>query len=139
MKKKKIKSLDEVLTHNYPNRQEDLCNTWNEIHNTNSKTNQQNGIVYTPQEVVDFIINSVAYLTKKEFGIELNEVQVLDPFAGTGIFGARMADLGYSIDNLICYEIDPETAKIANKNISVSSGKEYNGCITKDTFMEFEQ
>ena len=46
------------------------------------------GIVYTPNEVVDFIIHSVDDLLKKEFnlGISDRNVNVLDPFTGTGTF-----------------------------------------------------
>lgn len=136
MKKDYNELLNKALSKNYKDRQEDLCEAWNEIHNKDKKTNQKNGIVYTPQEVVDFIINSIACLAKKEFNVDLDKCEILDPFAGTGIFGARLADLGYSIDNLTCYEIDPETAEIANKNISISADKEYSGCIAKDTFGE---
>ena len=46
------------------------------------------GIVYTPVEVVDFIIHSVNYLLQQEFGQTLGSkgVHILDPFVGTGTF-----------------------------------------------------
>ncbi len=46
------------------------------------------GIVYTPQEIVDFMCNSVEEVLKREFGTSLAEpgVQVLDPCVGTGSF-----------------------------------------------------
>ena len=50
------------------------------------------GIVYTPVEVVDFILRSVDAVLKKNFGRSLSDknVHVLDPFAGTGTFLARL-------------------------------------------------
>lgn len=54
------------------------------------------GIVYTPVEVVDFIINSVAAILQKEFGRTLSDenVHVLDPFTGTGTFITRLLQSG---------------------------------------------
>lgn len=50
------------------------------------------GIVYTPHEVVDFILHSVNDVLDDEFGCALtNEsVHVLDPFTGTGTFLVRL-------------------------------------------------
>jgi predicted helicase len=46
------------------------------------------GIVYTPQEIVDFMCVSVDEVLKKEFGLSIVTpgVQILDPAAGTGSF-----------------------------------------------------
>ena len=46
------------------------------------------GIVYTPIEVVDFILHSADDVLCQEFGRSLSDegVHILDPFAGTGIF-----------------------------------------------------
>ncbi|WP_347346626.1 type ISP restriction/modification enzyme, partial [Microbacterium sp.] len=54
------------------------------------------GIVYTPVEVVDFIIHSVAHLLEKEFGQTLGSegVHILDPFTGTGTFITRLMQSG---------------------------------------------
>ncbi len=50
------------------------------------------GIVYTPVEVVDFIVHSVESLLKKEFDRSLTDenVHILDPFTGTGTFMTRL-------------------------------------------------
>ena len=50
------------------------------------------GIVYTPTEVVDFILHSADHVLRQEFGRGLNDegVHVLDPFTGTGIFLFRL-------------------------------------------------
>ncbi|MBO7411314.1 MAG: DEAD/DEAH box helicase, partial [Ottowia sp.] len=50
------------------------------------------GIVYTPVQVVDFILHSVAHLLQKEFGRTIGDkdVRILDPFTGTGTFIARL-------------------------------------------------
>ncbi len=50
------------------------------------------GIVYTPVEVVDFILKSADQALRREFGMGLSDkgVTILDPFAGTGTFTVRM-------------------------------------------------
>ena len=50
------------------------------------------GIVYTPVEVVDFILHSADRALRDEFGRGLGDegVHILDPFAGTGIFLVRL-------------------------------------------------
>lgn len=55
-----------------------------------------NGVVYTPQEIVDFIIHSCVEVLKQEFGVDINDVgvNVLDPFTGTGTFIARLMESG---------------------------------------------
>lgn len=54
------------------------------------------GIVYSPVEVVDFIIHSVADILKKEFGRDISDenVHILDPFTGTGTFITRLLQSG---------------------------------------------
>lgn len=60
------------------------------------KTVDKLGIVYTPVEVVDFIIRSVGYILHKEFGRTLSDenVHILDPFTGTGTFITRLLQSG---------------------------------------------
>ncbi|EGP5441160.1 helicase, partial [Enterococcus faecium] len=55
------------------------------------ETTQRLGIVFTPVEVVDFIVKSVDDVLKKHFGkaIEDEGVHILDPFTGTGTFIVR--------------------------------------------------
>ena len=50
------------------------------------------GIVYTPVEVVDFILHSANEVLQDEFGKSLSDegVHILDPFTGAGIFLARL-------------------------------------------------
>lgn len=54
------------------------------------------GIVYTPVEVVDFIIHSVNDVLKKEFNRNLSDenIHILDPFTGTGTFITRLLQSG---------------------------------------------
>jgi len=57
---------------------------------------EQLGIVYTPVEVVDFIIHSVNDVLKKEFDRSISEdnIHILDPFTGTGTFMTRLLQSG---------------------------------------------
>ena len=54
------------------------------------------GIVYTPVEVVDFIIHSVNDVLKKEFNRNIGDenIHILDPFTGTGTFITRLLQSG---------------------------------------------
>ena len=54
------------------------------------------GIVYTPVEVVDYIVKSVAWILKKEFDRDISDenVHILDPFTGTGTFITRLLQSG---------------------------------------------
>lgn len=60
------------------------------------KTVKQLGIVYTPVEVVDFILRSVEGVLVKEFRRHLTDenIHILDPFTGTGTFITRLLQLG---------------------------------------------
>ena len=50
------------------------------------------GIVYTPIEVVDFILHSADHALQQHFGRRLTgeNVHILDPFTGTGTFIVRL-------------------------------------------------
>ncbi len=67
------------------------------------------GIVYTPVEVVDFIIHSVNDVLKSEFDTNLGaeKVHILDPFTGTGTFITRLLQSGL---------ISPEQMEYKYKN-----------------------
>lgn len=60
------------------------------------KMTERLGIVYTPIEVVDFIIHSVAHILETEFGQTLGSkgVHIIDPFTGTGTFITRLLQSG---------------------------------------------
>jgi predicted helicase len=60
------------------------------------KMSERLGIVYTPIEVVDFIIQSVEDVMQAEFGKSLSDegVHILDPFTGTGTFIVRLLQSG---------------------------------------------
>lgn len=109
------------------------------------------GIVYTPLEVVDFMIQSVDYALRQEFGVGLTDqgVHILDPFTGTGTFIVRLLQSGliepedlerkYQSEIEAC-EIEPLTFDIAKENIKATyqelTGKdeEFQGIHLVDTF-----
>lgn len=66
------------------------------------KETEQLGIVYTPVEVIDFILNSVQDVLKDEFGTDFadRDVKILDPFTGTGTFISRLLESGMLGDNI---------------------------------------
>ncbi len=54
------------------------------------------GIVYTPVEIVDFILRAADEVSRKHFGKGLSDegVSILDPFAGTSTFMVRLLQSG---------------------------------------------
>ncbi len=112
------------------------------------------GIVYTPIEVVDFILHSANEVLQDEFGRCLSDegVHVLDPFTGTGIFLTRLLQSDIIQDDdlerkyreeLHANEIVLLAYYIATVNIEetfrgqrgVDKGYEpFNGIVLTDTF-----
>ena len=68
------------------------------------------GIVYTPVEVVDFILHSVNDVLKQEFGKSFADegVHVLDPFTGTGTFISRLLQSGLIPPKKLTYKYKNE-------------------------------
>ncbi|MFH6563275.1 DEAD/DEAH box helicase [Aeromonas caviae] len=68
------------------------------------------GIVYTPIEVIDFIIHSVNHLLQTEFGQSLGSkgVHILDPFTGTGTFITRLLQSGLITPDELPYKFKNE-------------------------------
>jgi predicted helicase len=92
----------------------------------NPKAADRLGIVYTPNEIVRFMIESVDYLTHKHFGKLLADsgVHILDPATGTGTFVTELIEylpnnkLKYKYQNEIhCNEVAILPYYIANLNI----------------------
>ncbi|MFY8173309.1 N-6 DNA methylase, partial [Planktothrix agardhii] len=92
----------------------------------NPKAADKLGIVYTPNEIVRFMIESTDYLLHKHFGKILadKDVEILDPATGTGTFIAELieylpkAQLPYKYEHEIhCNEVAILPYYIANLNI----------------------
>jgi predicted helicase len=68
------------------------------------------GIVYTPTEVVDFIIHSVQDVLRDEFNSSLAEkdVHIIDPFTGTGTFLVRLLQSGLIPPEKLMYKYQYE-------------------------------
>lgn len=86
-----------------------------------AKARHRDGVVYTPVACVDFINASVAALLKRHFGVEMNDarVEVVDPFAGTGIFVSRAIENGLvdpSRQRVTQIELSPESARMSANN-----------------------
>lgn len=84
------------------------------------------GIVYTPQEIVDFMCASVEEVLQKEFSTSISEpgVQILDPAVGTGSFIVNLVHRipRYRLkqkyqEDLFCNEITLLPYYIASLNI----------------------
>ena len=74
------------------------------------KMTERLGIVYTPVEIVDFIIHSVNDVLKSEFGQTLGSkgVHIIDPFTGTGTFITRMLQSGLISKEQLPYKYQNE-------------------------------
>ena len=111
------------------------------------------GIVYTPQPIVDFMVNSVAHILETEFGRSLSDtgVHIIDPFVGTGNFIVRlMQDIqGTALEakyryELHCNEVMLLPYYIASLNIEqeyyqrTGTYLPFEGIALADTFELFE-
>ena len=111
------------------------------------------GIVYTPQPIVDFMVNSVAHILETEFGRSLSDtgVHIIDPFVGTGNFIVRlMQDIqGTALEakyrnELHCNEVMLLPYYIASLNIEqeyyqrTGAYLPFEGIALADTFELFE-
>jgi predicted helicase len=121
------------------------------------KMTERLGIVYTPVEVVDFIIHSVNEILQSEFGQTLGSkgVHILDPFTGTGTFITRLLQSGLikpeELEHKYRHEIHTNEIVllayyIAAINIEAAyhgaAGGEYvpfEGICLTDTFQLYEQ
>ncbi|BAQ63226.1 helicase domain protein (plasmid) [Geminocystis sp. NIES-3708] len=95
----------------------------------NPKEADRLGIVYTPNEIVKFMVQSTDYLLEKHFNKTLGNkgVEILDPCTGTGTFITEILDylltrdVEYKYKNEIhCNEISILPYYIANLNIEYS-------------------
>lgn len=106
---------------------------------------EQLGIVYTPPEVVDFIIHSVNDVLKKEFGRSLSDenVNILDPFTGTGTFITRLLQTGVikreDLERKYKHEIFAnEIVLLAYYIAAVNIENAYHDLLEKDVYEGFE-
>ncbi len=112
------------------------------------------GIVYTPQPIVDFMVNSVAHILETEFSRSLSDtgVHIIDPFVGTGNFIVRlMQDIqGTALEEkyrheLHCNEVMLLPYYIASLNIEqeffqrTGTYLPFEGIALADTFELLEQ
>jgi predicted helicase len=114
------------------------------------------GIVYTPVEVVDFILKSTDAALRQHFGESLASrgVQILDPFAGTGTFFVRLiqsglidaAELPHKFEHeMHANEIVLLAYYIATVNLETAFHTQtgiyrpFNGIVLTDTFQMTEE
>lgn len=115
------------------------------------------GIVYTPVEVVDFIIKSVDDVLKEEFGQTLGSkgVHIIDPFVGTGTFITRLLQSGlikpeelqHKYKNeihaneivLLAYYIAAINIEAVYHSVSAGDKAPFEGICLTDTFQLYEQ
>lgn len=121
------------------------------------KMTERLGIVYTPVEVVDFIIHSVNDVLKQEFGQTLGSkgVHIIDPFTGTGTFITRLLqsrlidkdELTYKFKNeihaneivLLAYYIAAINIEQVYHNIMGGDYVPFEGICLADTFALYEK
>lgn len=121
------------------------------------KMTERLGIVYTPVEVVDFIIHSVNHILKTEFGQTLGSkgVHILDPFTGTGTFITRLLQSGlitpeqmpHKYQNeihaneivLLAYYIAAINIEAVYHSIIGGSYQPFEGICLTDTFQLYEK
>lgn len=121
------------------------------------KMTERLGIVYTPVEVVDFIIHSVNDALKNEFGQTLGSenIHIIDPFTGTGTFITRLMQSGLISKEqlahkytheihaneivLLAYYIAAINIESVYHDIMGGDYKPFNGICLTDTFALYEK
>ncbi|MET3590487.1 putative helicase, partial [Bartonella silvatica] len=121
------------------------------------KTTDKLGIVYTPIEIVDFILHSVNDVLEQEFGQSLSSrgVSILDPFTGTGTFITRLLqsglikpeDMEYKFRNeikaneivLLAYYIAAINIESTYHSIMKGDYIPFEGICLTDTFLMLEE
>ncbi|MDZ4137367.1 MAG: type ISP restriction/modification enzyme [Erythrobacter sp.] len=121
------------------------------------KMTERLGIVYTPVEVVDFILHSVNDLLQSEFNQTLGSegVHILDPFTGTGTFITRLLQSGLIKPDelerkftkeihaneivLLAYYIAAINIEAAYHSVSGGDYQPFEGICLTDTFQLYEQ
>ena len=126
------------------------------FHNAFPRMAERLGIVYTPVEVVDFILHSVQVTLNKHFDSHIGDkgIQVLDPFTGTGTFLVRLIQSGLISRDDLPYKFDHELHAneivllayyIATVNLETAfhaqtgAYKPFNGMVLTDTFQMMEK
>ena len=87
------RAADEIA--DYSEKQQFLKAIYEDFYKTyNPAAADRLGVVYTPNEIVDFIIRGTDHLLQKHFGRTLadDNVQILDPATGTGTFITSLID-----------------------------------------------
>ena len=114
------------------------------------------GIVYTPIEVVDYILRSVQAVLRTEFDNDLSTegVHVLDPFTGTGTFITRLLQSGLITPEalprkyrhelhanelvLLAYYIAAINIEAAYHGVHGGAYEAFDGIVLTDTFQMSE-
>lgn len=130
------------------------------------KQSEALGVVYTPVEIVDFILRSVNDAMRKHFGRTLSDenVHILDPFTGTGTFIVRLIESGLiRLDDadrkyanelhateimLLAYYVAAVNIEVTYNSLKVEAAKRqglpeptyspFNGIVLGDTFQIYE-
>ena len=121
------------------------------------KMSERLGIVYTPVEIVDFILHSVDHLLRTEFGQTLGSegVHILDPFTGTGTFITRLLQSGLISDEelprkyaseihaneivLLAYYIAAINVEAVYNDLVGGEYRPFEGICLTDTFQLYEK
>ncbi|MDC0947964.1 DEAD/DEAH box helicase family protein [Gammaproteobacteria bacterium] len=121
------------------------------------RTTERLGIVYTPVEVVDFIIHSVNDVLQNEFSQTLGSegVHIIDPFTGTGTFITRLLQSGLIAPQelqrkyreeihaneivLLAYYIAAINIEAVYHGIAGGSYIPFDGICLTDTFQMYEK
>ena len=72
------------------------------------------GVVYTPVEIVDWLLHSADDAMRQEFGVGLGDkgVEILDPFSGTGTFLTRLIESDLIPDENLDHKYQHELSAI---------------------------
>ena len=105
----------------------------------------EKGMIYTPPDIVDFIIRSVEDILVDEFDTSLKNkgVDIIDPFTGTGVFITRLLQSGLIPLDQLEYKYKNEiyaneVVLLAYYIAAINIEFEFHRLVKSDDYMEFE-
>ena len=115
----------------------------------NKAKHDKNGVVFTPSEIIDFLIQSCEHIMKTDFNssLDIDDIAICDPFTGIAPFITSLSNYvskEHFLNNVCCNELMLFSYYIATLNIEntyfekYGEYKQFANISLSDTFKIYE-